>query len=125
MTVWAPLVMTFPRLPRPSNKESTGRENVPGPSATAASTTKVPVKTEPGMLPERMTVFEDVPSLSTKVNGPGRPTTETEVVRVTVTLPAAVGDGSLRVRVAVGDAEPPPSTAPMSQDAPLLGRLSL
>src|SRR6266478_9729320 len=88
MVVWLPATMVR-RLP-------IGRENVPSPSATLEFTTKVPVNTLPGRVPERTTRVV-VPSLSVKVRGLGSRLTGLAVVRVTVTLPAAVGDGSLSV----------------------------
>src|SRR5437867_3985879 len=51
IVVWPPLVMEFPRLPEASTRLSSGRLKVPGPSATAASTTNTPVNTVPGTTP--------------------------------------------------------------------------
>src|SRR5436309_12819183 len=114
--------MTLPVLPRAPTRLPIGRENVPIPSLTELSTTRVPVKIAPGMDPDRTMSF-DVPSISRNVNGPGNWTTGTEVVTVTITLPATVGEGSLSAILAVG-ATVPTSVAPMSHARPLRGRLS-
>src|SRR5262249_58384803 len=108
-------------FPAPSTRLPTARLKVPCPSATVPSTTNVPVNVDPGRPPARAMLTLD-PSLSWKVRTPIGFTTGTEVVSVTVTVPAAVGDGSLSVKVAVGPAAAEYSTAPASQLLPLLGR---
>src|SRR5512145_3084241 len=121
MAVCRPTRMELPLFPDASTRLSRGSVNVPSPFATEALTTKVPTKTEPGTVPERVNAVE-VPSFSWNVSGPGRITTGTEVVIVTVTFPAAVGEGSLRTRLAEGAATPWYSRAPMSH-GPTFGAL--
>ena len=106
-----------------STRAFAGKLNVPCPSATELSTIKTPVKVDPGVEPARLMVVV-VPSLSKNDRGPGTLVTGTDEVNVTVTLPAAVGEGSPRVTLAVGADEPPNSDAPTSHALPLIDLFS-
>src|SRR5437867_8571888 len=125
IVVWLPLTIPFPWLPRPSTRLFGGRLKVPRPSATFESTTNRPVNVEAGRVPwaTRLIVVL-VPSLSVNDSGPGTTFTATDVIKVTVTFPAAVGEGSLSVSVAVGASVPLYSVAPASHAVPFIGRLS-
>ena len=65
-----PLSMAFPGAPVAGTKLPVGSEKVPNPSTTLLSTTKVPVKMEPGIVPDRLISVTEL-SLSKKLNGPG------------------------------------------------------